>query len=202
MAYTGKIGFHFPGRGNPNIDASDVKFLPAGISNPTSNDLVQVNKVYAIPTGVTITSVSDLQNYVVWEKLKKYVLHFYWSDNNSMALEGIEVNGSLAGSAITNGERRQKQNDQYSNWSTIDSSTLSALANGSGNTYIYGVDVKIEITINNATSFGLRYNLYDIGQNPYNFEIIQINDDNTETVLYTETIYPANLKGTTKTITL
>ena len=67
MSVRGKIGFHFPGRspGNPNFDAMDIKFLPAGISNPTSNDLRKVNKVYAIPAGVTITSVSDLQNYVV-----------------------------------------------------------------------------------------------------------------------------------------
>ena len=69
MAYRGKIGFHFPGRGNPNIDTGDIKFLPAGITNPTSNDLVQIDKVYAIPAGVTITSVADLQNYVVWEKI-------------------------------------------------------------------------------------------------------------------------------------
>lgn len=73
MAYRGKIGFHFPGRGNPNIDASNIKFLPAGITNPTSSDLVQVNKVYAIPAGVTITSVADLQNYIVWELVNSLV---------------------------------------------------------------------------------------------------------------------------------
>ena len=73
MSYRGKIGFHFPGRGNPNIDASNIKFLPAGITNPTSSDLVQVNKVYAIPAGVTITSVSQLQNYVVWELMNSLV---------------------------------------------------------------------------------------------------------------------------------
>ena len=204
MAYRGKIGFHFPGRGNPNIDASDIMFLPAGITNPTSNDLVQVNKVYAIPAGVTITSVAQLQNYVVWEKIenKKYILRFYWSENNSMALTGIELNGSLAGSAITNGEHRQKQNGQYDSWTKIDSSTLASLANGTGNTSIYGVDVRIEITTNNAVSFGLRYDQYYVGVNPYNFEIRIVNDDDTETVLYTETIYPENLKGTTKTITL
>lgn len=72
MAYRGKIGFHFPGRDNPNIDTGDIKFLPAGITNPTSNDLVQIDKVYAIPAGTTITSVAQLQNYIVWEKIYEY----------------------------------------------------------------------------------------------------------------------------------
>lgn len=73
MAYTGKIAFHFPNRSpNPNFDTNDIKFLPAGITNPTSNDLVQVNKVYAIPAGVTVT-LANLQNYVVWEKAHEYI---------------------------------------------------------------------------------------------------------------------------------
>lgn len=67
MAHTGKIGFHFPARGNPNLDTYDIKFLPAGHTASTISDFQQVNKVYSIPAGVTITSVADLQNYVVWE---------------------------------------------------------------------------------------------------------------------------------------
>ena len=74
MAHTGKIGFHFPARGNPNLDTYDIKFLPAGHTASTINDFQQVNKVYAIPAGVTITSVSDLQNYVVWELLNNRTL--------------------------------------------------------------------------------------------------------------------------------
>lgn len=81
MSVRGKIGFHFPGRGNPNLDAQDIKFLPAGISNPTSNDFRQVNKVYAIPAGVTITSVSDLQNYVVWELVEDVLTGDTSTDN-------------------------------------------------------------------------------------------------------------------------
>ena len=73
MAHLGKIGFHFPGRGNPNLDTYDIKFLPAGSTASTINDFQQVNKVYAIPAGVTITSVADLQNYVVWELLNSLV---------------------------------------------------------------------------------------------------------------------------------
>ena len=84
MAYRGKIGFHFPGRGNPNVDASDIKFLPAGITNPTSSDLVQVNKVYAIPAGVTITSVAQLQNYVVWELVNKKLINDTTTDQYLM----------------------------------------------------------------------------------------------------------------------
>lgn len=84
MSVRGKIGFHFPGRGNPNVDAKDIKFLPSGISNPTSNDFRQVNKVYAIPAGVTITSVSDLQNYVVWELVEDVLTGDNTTDNYLM----------------------------------------------------------------------------------------------------------------------
>lgn len=73
MAHLGKIGFHFPDRGNPNLDTLDIKFLPAGSTASTINDFQQVNKVYAIPAGVTISSVADLQNYVVWELMNSLV---------------------------------------------------------------------------------------------------------------------------------
>lgn len=67
MAHIGKIGFHFPDRGNPNLDTYDIKFLPAGQTASSIDDFAQVNKVYAIPAGVTISTVADLQNYIVWE---------------------------------------------------------------------------------------------------------------------------------------
>lgn len=67
MAHIGKIGFHFPARGNPNLDTYDIKFLPTGQTASSIDDFAQVDKVYAIPAGVTISSVADLQNYVVWE---------------------------------------------------------------------------------------------------------------------------------------
>ena len=85
MAHTGKIGFHFPARGNPNLDTYDIKFLPAGSTASTINDFQQVNKVYAIPAGVTITSVDDLQNYVVWELVEKALV----AGNQNVAIEYI-----------------------------------------------------------------------------------------------------------------
>lgn len=65
MAHIGKIACHFPGlQPNPNHDVEDIKFLPPG---GTVNDLLHIKKVYAIPAGATVTSVSDLAQYVVWE---------------------------------------------------------------------------------------------------------------------------------------
>lgn len=72
MAYSGKIAFNLTNVGKVNYDCMDIKFLPANANTPTSiNDFVQVNKVYAIPAGVTVTSIADLQNYVVWELINK-----------------------------------------------------------------------------------------------------------------------------------
>lgn len=94
MAYRGKIAFHFPNRSpNPNFDANNIKFLPAGITNPSSNDLVQVNKVYAIPAGVTITSVADLQNYVVWELINSLV-----AGNQNVAIEYVPKQDTILSS--------------------------------------------------------------------------------------------------------
>ena len=77
MAHTGKIACHFPDYSpNPNHDVEDIKFLPAGTVIPAGATdaqiealLVRVNKVYAIPAGATVSSVADLQQYVVWEWL-------------------------------------------------------------------------------------------------------------------------------------
>jgi len=74
MAHTGKIACHFPNySGNPNHDVDDIKFLPAGTVIPAGATdaqiealLVRVKKVYAIPAGATVSSVADLQQYVVW----------------------------------------------------------------------------------------------------------------------------------------
>jgi len=85
MAHTGKIGFHFPARGNPNLDTYDIKFLPTGHTASTINDLQQINKVYAIPAGVTISNVTDLQNYVVWELVEKALV----AGNQNVAIEYI-----------------------------------------------------------------------------------------------------------------
>ena len=67
MPYRGKIGCHFPQHGNPNWDVSSIRYLPAGAG---VDEIHLVNCVYAIPAGVdpsTISTPSDLDQYVVWE---------------------------------------------------------------------------------------------------------------------------------------
>lgn len=93
MAHLGKIGFHFPDRGNPNLDTFDIKFLPAGSTASSINDFQQVNKVYAIPAGVTITSVADLQNYVVWELTNNLI-----AGNQNVAIEYVPLADTVLGS--------------------------------------------------------------------------------------------------------
>lgn len=59
----GKIACHFPSRGNPNADTYGIKFLK---KNGGSNDLVDIDRVYMIPPGVTVQSATDLEKYIVW----------------------------------------------------------------------------------------------------------------------------------------
>lgn len=57
----GKIACHFPARGNPNADVWGIEFLPKGGSST-----VEIDRVYMIPPGVSVTSVAELQHYIVW----------------------------------------------------------------------------------------------------------------------------------------
>lgn len=57
----GKIACHFPNRGNPNLDVKDIKFLANGASS-----LSHIDRVYMLPPGVTVSTVEDLQKYIVW----------------------------------------------------------------------------------------------------------------------------------------
>lgn len=57
----GKIGCHFPAKANHNADVWNIEFLPKGGSSTSV-----IDRVYMVPDGVTISSVADLQHYIVW----------------------------------------------------------------------------------------------------------------------------------------
>lgn len=57
----GKIGCHFPAKTNPNADVWNIEFLPKGGSSTSV-----IDRVYMVPDGVNITSIIDLQHYIVW----------------------------------------------------------------------------------------------------------------------------------------
>lgn len=80
MAYRGKIACHFPSRApdNPNFDTVDIKFLPAG-----ENTLCQIDKVYFLPAGATVSSIDDLE--LIWELLNKTLV----AGNQNVAIEYI-----------------------------------------------------------------------------------------------------------------
>ena len=64
----GKIGCHFPDRGQPNLDTDNIIFCPNG---STANS-AQIEKVYYIPAGVTNITVNDLPQYGIWRR--------YWEE--------------------------------------------------------------------------------------------------------------------------
>lgn len=64
----GKIGCHFPARGQPNFDTDNIIFCPNG---STANS-AQIEKVYYIPPGVTNITVNDLPQYGIWRR--------YWEE--------------------------------------------------------------------------------------------------------------------------
>lgn len=201
MAYRGKIAFHFPNRSpNPNFDANDIKFLPAGITNPTSTDLVQVKKVYAIPANATISSVSDLQNYIVWEKVEgyvKYIMHFVASSDNNFTFHNFFINGTAAGSNLTNGKRLQFGDS--GEWHDLDSSTITAWQNGN-NAAVYGHELKLWFTATNLTSFGVMGNTDYMQHTNFTLNIIGVDANDAETLLKSEDVTLA--QGQTYTINL
>ena len=190
MAYTGKIAFHFPNRSpNPNFDTDDIKFLPAGITNPTSNDLVQVNKVYAIPAGATITSVADLQNYVVWEKVAGYVKYYILledSGNSNFVFGNFYKDGSSVGNIFTNAE--YAANYTY-NWNGCSSSSIQAIRDGGGVglDFGWGTALRLTYTTTNLTSFGFRVDGW-MGHSHYTIKIYGVDANDVQTLLKTAEI--------------
>ena len=57
----GKIGCRFPAKTNPNADVWNIEFLPKGGSSTSV-----IDRVYMVPDGANITSITDLQHYIVW----------------------------------------------------------------------------------------------------------------------------------------
>ena len=82
MAYRGKIACHFPAHTSPNYDVNDIQFLPVG---GTVNDMLPIDKVYALPVGASVSSVSDLEQYLVWEKISKLLI----AGDKSVAIQYI-----------------------------------------------------------------------------------------------------------------
>lgn len=75
----GKIACHFPARGNPNADVWGIKFLPK-----SGSSTVEIDRVYMIPTGVSVTSIAELQHYIVWTTDVTLV-----PENNTLCIEYI-----------------------------------------------------------------------------------------------------------------
>ena len=71
MAYRGKIACYFPEYNPQNYNVDDIEFLPVGGGE---NDLLYIDKVYALPAGELVSSVSDLEKYIVWEKISKILV--------------------------------------------------------------------------------------------------------------------------------
>ena len=82
MAYRGKIACHFPEHNPSNYNVDDIAFLPAGGG---ANDLLYIDKVYALPVGTSVSSVSDLEQYLVWEKILKVLI----AGNQNVAIQYI-----------------------------------------------------------------------------------------------------------------
>lgn len=80
----GKIATHFPGTsgGLTNRDTYRILFSPANATQ--ESDLIDIEKVYYIPNGVTVTT-ENLNNYLVWiRKLVQLV-----AGNQNVAIEYI-----------------------------------------------------------------------------------------------------------------
>lgn len=82
MAYRGKIACHFPDQTPSNYDVNDIQFLPVG---GTVNDMLPIDKVYALPVGASVSSVADLEQYLVWEKISKLLI----AGDKSVAIQYI-----------------------------------------------------------------------------------------------------------------
>lgn len=110
IPYVGKIGCYFPDRGNPIADVHSIQYLPAG-----GNTRSYIDCVYAIPAGATISSVADLEQYVVW-KLQTVVPY----DNTcSIIITGDDTTQKFTVQVMKNGEDVTSSLEKFNGWAYI-----------------------------------------------------------------------------------
>lgn len=110
IPYVGKIGCFFPGRGEPRADVHSIQYLPAG-----GNTRSYIDCVYAIPAGATISSVADLEQYVVW-KLQTVVPY----DNTcSIIITGDDTTQKFTAQVLKNGEDVTSSLAKFKGWAYI-----------------------------------------------------------------------------------
>lgn len=117
IPYVGKIGCIFPGRGNPNADVHSIQYLPAG-----GNTRSYIDCVYALPAGATISSVADLEQYVVW-KLKPFVPY---DSTCSIIITGDDTTQKFTVQVMKNGEDVTYSLEKFNGWVYIINDVLPA----------------------------------------------------------------------------
>ena len=117
IPYVGKIGGFFPGRGNPIADVHSIQYLPA-----SGNTRSYIDCVYALPAGATISSVADLEQYVVW-KLKPFVPY----DNTcSIIITGDDTTQKFTVQVMKNSEDVTYSLAKFNGWAYIINDVLPA----------------------------------------------------------------------------
>lgn len=117
IPYVGKIGGFFLGRGNPIADVHSIQYLPAG-----GNTRSYIDCVYALPAGATISSVADLEQYVVW-KLKPFVPY---DSTCSIIITGDDTTQKFTVQVMKNGEDVTYSLAKFNGWAYIINDVLPA----------------------------------------------------------------------------
>lgn len=154
----------------------------------------EVQQVYWCPDGTEAKLVWPVSSRYV-----KYIMRLEDTGENNFSFSDIYLNGSLAGSTLTNG--RYIQSGPYATWNYLSSSELASLGNGASDVAKYGLIMELTFTTSTATSFGFKTMQYNQGHTHYTVKIYGVDSEDNETLLKTEELNNVGLLDT-RTITI
>lgn len=112
----GKIAMNFPGSGVPNRDTYQIRFAPTGCS--AESQILEIEKVYFVPAGATVTS-ANLSQYLVWHRYWDAPSYVPYDDTCDIIIHGDNSAQKFTVQVVKNGEDVTSSLDHFQGWAYI-----------------------------------------------------------------------------------
>lgn len=112
----GKIAMNFPGSGVPNRDTYRIRFAPTGCS--AESKILEIEKVYFVPAGVTVTQ-ENLSQYLVWHRYWESDSYVPYDNTCSIIIHGDDPTQKFTVQVMKDGEDVTSSLDHLKVWAYI-----------------------------------------------------------------------------------
>lgn len=119
----GKIAMNFPRSGVPNRDTYRIRFAPTGCT--AESQILEIEKVYFVPAGVTVTQ-ENLSQYLVWHRYWEYDSYVPYDNTCSIIIHGDDTTQKFTVQVMKDGEDVTSSLDHLKGWAYIVNDVLPA----------------------------------------------------------------------------